>query len=120
MRVAGAQRQNGIVPHKGLSRNLSQPCQSEFSLDAASKIGSRRQTVPQAFEMTFPVAETVSLVSNEAASFEYLELTADVDEILARSCNGYCPDSWWYWRCCHSWLNARTLFHHGPEDDEAW
>ena len=61
----------------------------------------------------------MSLVINEAASFEYLELPADVDESLARSCHGYSPDSIMVLEMLSSVVHARTPFHNCTEDDEA-
>ena len=106
LREASAQRQNGrrVVPRMWQSANPSQPFQSELSLDAASRLELvDRQYRKRLSFFLVSVAEIVSLVINEAASFEYLEMPADVDESLARSCNGYSPDSFRYWRCCLPW-----------------
>ena len=81
------------MPRMWQSANPSQPFRSELSLDAASRLDLVDRQCRKRLKFIVSVAETVSLVINEAASFEYLELLADVDESLARSRNGYSPDS---------------------------
>ena len=94
LREASAQRQNGrrVVPRMWQSTKPSQPFQSEVSLDAASRLDLVDRQCRKRLNFFVSVAKTVSLVINEAASFEYLDLP-NVDESLARSCKVYSPDS---------------------------